>query len=1005
MKRYLGIQLSVLILAAVIGVGNVAAAGTIVVATSDGKKGDLIKLDSESLHALAAYRPDQWAPIASLGGLPDGNLCVIAFKDDKPQEGNRATAVVIDAAGFSGFGASGFTTAYTHNAEGDCLGGATGGIVNRFGEILLYAPDGRFGNFDGAVTLDGLDPDLKIVDSALAGHFERFCPDAGSALANGDWVFVLNNDQLPEAKRHLPGRVQIRKRHDIKTRLEPAWTVDGLPKLTASATIGDDLIAVGDAEGKVRELHRTEEGLSVQATSDALGSSGLEAIVSDLVASPRGDWLVAINQTNAAGKSRGIVLGLHPKTLKAKFRLTLPGPVGALAVRGDGKVLIGTQAGELLLYDRTLTRRIDQVDGFDPITHIAVLASPKQRPKAAKAARHAKPLRRHHQWTSALTPRGKPGTPITLSRDGSSEYFIVCGAAPTTQEIKAAMDLDLWLSEMTGAQFQLVKEDPSREGGYVLFGVGHHIPAQVQVRKAISIGRTRLLEAAGLSESERDLGDDGYTIAQRGENLYLLGGRLRGPINAVYVLLEEDLDCRWYIGYEESIPNRPDLAFTPMLRTYKPVLADRRAPSYSAALNETWSLRNRTTSVSVPIRSDWGGYPKPLAGYVHTFNSLIPKSQFEAHPEYFMFADGKRNPHQLCLTNPAVRKIVIKKTLERLENSPDSQIVDVSPNDGGGTCACQNCKAISDAEGSNMGPLLDMVNAVADAVKVNFPNVQITTLAYLDTKMPPKNLRPRDNVLIWLATDDHNWEYLLLYIWETEKFNTALKAWKKLGANLIIWDYPIDYHNYILPLPNMALVAHNMRYYTEHGATGVFLQAQHNRTTGVDRELKRSWVWAKQLWDLDRDTQALIRDFNYGFYGKAAEPMQEYDEMLWSIWEDLHQDVPGLRELHKKHGAGAFPVYLTKEFVASASNIFDRAEHLAGENEVLLHRVQRERLPILFLQNEQGPGSDLDEHRRNIDKFETIARRNDVKSVRSGLRVPDCDAIIAEWRKKVETKR
>ena len=59
---------------------------------------------------------------------------------------------------------------------------------------------------------------------------------------------------------------------------------------------------------------------------------------------------------------------------------------------------------------------------------------------------------------------------------------------------------------------------------------------------------------------------------------------------------------------------------------------------------------------------------------------------------------------------------------------------------------------------------------------------------------------------------------------------------------MVIWDYPIDYHNYIIPVANMPVVTENMRYYVKHGATGVFQQAQNMHTYGVDRSLMRSWV-------------------------------------------------------------------------------------------------------------------------------------------------------------------
>ena len=369
--------------------------------------------------------------------------------------------------------------------------------------------------------------------------------------------------------------------------------------------------------------------------------------------------------------------------------------------------------------------------------------------------------------------------------------------------------------------------------------------------------------------------------------------------------------------------------------------------------------------------------------------------------------DGKRTPRQLCLTNPDTLRITIETIRGQLKKNPDTRVVDVSPNDGGGICQCSTCRAINEAEEAGMGTLLRFVNAVGDNLKDDYPRIRVTTLAYLDTKYPPKTTRPRDNVLIWLAVDDHNWEYLLLYVWETPKFQAALKAWNRIGANMIIWDYPIDYHNYIIPLPNMPVVTENMRFYVKHGATGIFLQAQHNQTHGVDRSLMRSWVWAKQLWDLSRDTKALIRDFNYGFYGKAAEPMQEYDDMLWSIWERLHADPKKLYELHKKFmklgaGSGASPAYLTPQFIDKAMNIFGRAEELAGDDKELLSRIELAKLPVLYLKAERGPGDDVKAYLKMIDKFERVAKEHKARNIKSGLRGPFRDEIIKGWRQRAK---
>ena len=987
---------------------------TILLATCNGEQGDLLKLDGRTLQAIAAYRPGYWPRIASLLPLPDDNVAVIPFKDDKPARGNRASVHLVNTADFNSYGDAAVAGTITHDsAEPSNQGGATGGMVNRFGEVFLYAPSGRFHNFDGAMTVNGLDPQLPALETALGGYYERFVPDAGSALHNGDWVLVMTRPFKAQADR--PGRVELRKRHAIRTRMKPAAIIDSLPQLTTSTAGPGDRIAVGDIEGNVYEIQRTDDTLVLAATREAKDLAGEAATVGDIAVTVDGDWIVAINSTGNTSGS-GSVWVLEPQTLNPLHRRTGLAPIGAVAAGADGGVLIGTQSGALLVYDATLTKCLVMADGFDPITHVVVLPETGERKESSVTSQRETPastgVSRHPNWVNALQPDGEPGPPITLARDGQSETCIVCAAEPTPQDVKAATDLAHWLHTMTGASFPLLREDPSREDSYVLLGVGRNIRAAVDPETFISIGRTRLAARAEIHAVDLQAPGEAYSIIQHGHGLYLQGGRTRGTINAVYALLEEDLGCRWYTAQATSIPFRPTLPVRPVSRSYAPALVDRRDPYYTEAQYRDWSLRNRTLGIHIGIPTDWGGYPKPLAGFVHTFNSLIPKSEFAQHPEYFMLRDAKRNPHQLCLTNPDVRRLIIEKTLTGLAASPASRIVEVSPNDGGGTCACDTCKAISDAECSNMGPLLKLVNAVADAVKEPYPDVRVTTLAYLDTIIPPRNLRPRDNVLLWLCTDSHAWEHLLQFVWEREAeelqrpghvdlFDRALREWHAIGAKMIIWDYPIDYHNYILPLPNMPVVTENMRYYVKHGATGVFQQAQDHPTRGVDRSLMRSWVWAKQMWDLSRPTRPLIRDFNYGFYGRAAEPMQAYDDMLWETWETLHADLVKLREHERKFGPGVGGAFLTAEFVERAMQFFAQAEALAGDNAELQDRIALAKLPILYVKIEQGPGDDTDRYLELVDTFEQTARKHNVTNIKSGLRPPYCDEIIQTWRASV----
>lgn len=50
----------------------------------------------------------------------------------------------------------------------------------------------------------------------------------------------------------------------------------------------------------------------------------------------------------------------------------------------------------------------------------------------------------------------------------------------------------------------------------------------------------------------------------------------------------------------------------------------------------------------------------------------------------------------------------------------------------------------------------------------------------------------------------------------------------------------------------------------------------------------RGWVWAKQLWNPELDTQTLLKDFVFGYYKEAAEPLWNYQRMMWEYWEKWH---------------------------------------------------------------------------------------------------------------------
>jgi hypothetical protein len=142
-------------------------------------------------------------------------------------------------------------------------------------------------------------------------------------------------------------------------------------------------------------------------------------------------------------------------------------------------------------------------------------------------------------------------------------------------------------------------------------------------------------------------------------------------------------------------------------------------------------------------------------------------------------------------------------------------------------------------------------------------------------------------------------------------------------------------------MPNMAVIANNIRFLADHGAWGIMEQGSCSNAT--ERKEMRAWVFAKLMWDPRRDVQELMRDFIWGYYGKAAPAIEQYNDLLQQRYEQF--DLAQL-------GSIRYPMtseFLKHGFVAQAKAIFDRAEQLADDDQ-LRGRVETASLPVIYVE-------------------------------------------------------
>jgi sialidase-1 len=570
------------------------------------------------------------------------------------------------------------------------------------------------------------------------------------------------------------------------------------------------------------------------------------------------------------------------------------------------------------------------------------------------------------EWHNSLKPKGAPAGKIEIVRDGAPVCAIEIPEKATEIEKKAAEELRHWITEITGAAPEILTGDKKGK----------------MVRLA----------------TDPALGEEGYRIAIEDNNLVLTGGTTRGVVNAVYALLEEDLGCRFYTNESVRLPKSKSLVVEPVARQYVPRLR-LRDPYYAAAFDATWSLRNRTNAPGASVPEDLGGRIDYDGMFVHTAAALVPAAKyFKDHPEYYMLDKaGHRSQAQLCATDPEVLKIATATVLETLKNNPHTEIISVSKNDSGGDqlCQCERCKKLRDSEGgAEMANQLVLVNGIAEAVEKQYPSVVIDTLAYLDTISVPKTMRPRKNVAIRLCNDTVGAWGTPFKIAANCPVAPIAKAWAAAHNRIYIWDYNVNFSHYFAPMPNIDVMAANIRFWVENNAEGVMLQGGY-QGPAEDDELK-CWVTSKLLWDPSRDENALVQDFVWGHYGSAAPSLAAYEALL-SETKKQHA-----KETENPPGGIRYPMdaaFLSKDFVTKATELFAAAKKQAQGDEKLTRRVERAELPILYVKCMRGPEFVGADYGKVVAEFERIARREKIQYLEEGG--PTLEPKLAAWKAQI----
>lgn len=538
---------------------------------------------------------------------------------------------------------------------------------------------------------------------------------------------------------------------------------------------------------------------------------------------------------------------------------------------------------------------------------------------------------------------------MTLTENGQAKATIVVAADAPYKNQLAAKELKHFLDRISGADFVIKTDDMKVTGPKILVGQSRYT-AKMKLDIPSGQSYNEIKEGFLIKTVGSDLvlagNDDGWKLAttrggrpskrkgadpKRPWDLNF-GKAYKGTLFAVYAFLEQ-LGCRWYMPGKigEVIPSAKDIAIGKLDIFERPGFLMRGywlTPRNNDAANELDAFfhRNRFLEFSA-------GFSNAEDSSIHRF---ITNSMFEKHPEYFgLLPDGKgRDIKVICMTNPEVEEILVKKIREFFKKNPDITYVGFAPHDGMFICYCPNCLAangnirkqdgvVKQGKPSVSGSYYRLISNVAARIKDEFPDKIVSASIYCGRiYTPPTEFKFADNVGGHLALLEYSLVKPIDHPdnWQSQQIAAMFKSWKRRLDNFIYRPYyPNFMFSLTLPIPQMHNIIRDVK----------FLAQPQNKPLGMRWECRQIWnlhflniyMLGKMLWNPAGDGEKLLDEAYTKLYGPATAPVKKFYTALENAVRNFTVNT---------HEEELIPEFYNYEFISGLMPLIDEAEKLAA---------------------------------------------------------------------------
>ena len=521
---------------------------------------------------------------------------------------------------------------------------------------------------------------------------------------------------------------------------------------------------------------------------------------------------------------------------------------------------------------------------------------------------------------------------LPLAKNGKAAAEIVIPEKADATLKMAAEELQHWIKAISGAKLPVVNA-VSDAPQIVLDPTSSNFPADLA----------------------KFSGNDGYSVREKGNKVYLNAGCSKGVLNGVFRMLFKNSDIIWARPDEEfGTVYTPDKNLTLTKTDYidipKFLLRGWQMPAlYNGQhllKSYVWQTRNGTNWNSLSnmeLKRKFGSVLEYGGGHNIVGMFIREKKYFKTNPEFYPLRDGKRmqpskfrGSVQLCFTNQEMIKAFISELEERIKNNPDYTTYRIMNEDNRNLCECENClKPIQLADGSTIDrkdpafystQFFMFLNQIARHMKANYPGKRILTFAYLFTVIPPK-CQVEDNIDISFAPISKNAKFDMDHT-ESQKTRDQFLKWNKITPNITLREYYGLGGDFPRAIDKTAL--NDWKYVYERGVRRTYSEMRADTryprflSNPWDVNAMHYWVLTQGTWDFTPGYKALRMEFLNRVYGKAAaKDIADYYDIIGEAWIK----VPGRAIWNEvAHTAWQEAVISQPEVAAAARAALKRAE-------------------------------------------------------------------------------